>query len=359
MAELVVEELSKSFGGVRVLGGVSFTVPHGGFTIVLGPSGCGKSTLLRVVAGLEEPDGGEVRLGGRSVLGLAPRQRDVAMVFQSYALYPHLSVRDNLAFPLRMRKAPQEDITRRVGEAARLLGLEELLDRRPRQLSGGQRQRVAIGRALVRAPALFLFDEPLSNLDARLRAEMRVELARLHRRLGTTMVYVTHDQVEAMTLGRHIVVLHQGVVQQEGTPQEVYQRPANLFVAGFIGTPEINLVPGVVEAGRQGVWLRAGEKGEEMRLPLPTVPAEWAGRELVVGIRPEDLRPGRGRLQARLELAERLGGESVLHLRRGGVSLRARAPADFPARPGELVPLEADPARFHYFAGQRRVEPAG
>ena len=357
MAELVVDNLSKSFGRVPVLRGVSFSVPQGGFTIVLGPSGCGKSTLLRLVAGLEEPDGGDIRLGGRSVLGLAPRRRDVAMVFQSYALYPHLSVRENLAFPLRMRKAPQEEIARRVSQAARLLGLEELLERRPRQLSGGQRQRVAIGRALVREPALFLFDEPLSNLDARLRGEMRLELARLHRRLGATMVYVTHDQVEAMTLGRRIVVLHQGVVQQEGTPREVYARPANLFVAGFIGTPEINLVPGVVEAERDGVWLRVGAGSAGWRLELAAVPASWAGRELVVGIRPEDLHPGRGELRARLELIERLGGESILHLRRGEVSLRARAPADFPARVGELVSLEAQAGRFHYFAEGRRVEP--
>ncbi len=347
MAELRIEKLSKSYGRETVLADIDLTVPPGGFTIILGPSGCGKSTLLRLVAGLDQQDSGSIYIGGREVSALPPKDRDVAMVFQSYALYPHLSVAGNLAFPLKMRGLDRQAIAAKVAEAARLLGLEPLLERKPRELSGGQRQRVAIGRALVREPALFLFDEPLSNLDAQLRQGMRVELMRLHQRLGATMVYVTHDQVEAMTLGREVVVLAQGRVQQKGTPQQVYARPANLFVAGFIGSPAINLLEGEVGSGDQGPRFLCPAAGLE--LPLPAPAASLAGRKLTLGIRPEHLAPGPGPLAGRLELIERIGAESVLHLRRGGLDLRARAAADFSARPGEEIFLQVEAGACHLF----------
>jgi len=250
---LTVHDLTKKYGGKTVLDKVSFTVDKGEFCILLGPSGCGKSTILRIIAGLEQQDGGEIHIEGRDVAQLTPAQRDVAMVFQSYALYPHMNVFENLAFPLKINKTPHREIAGKVQEAARLLSIEELLRRKPRELSGGQRQRVAIGRAIVRNPRLFLFDEPLSNLDAKLRAGMRVELAKLHRRLQTTMLYVTHDQVEAMTLGSKIVILENGLVRQIGTPDEVYDLPANLFVAGFIGSPAINFIEGSL-ASQQGEY---------------------------------------------------------------------------------------------------------
>ncbi|MCF8048807.1 MAG: ABC transporter ATP-binding protein, partial [Desulfarculaceae bacterium] len=249
MSGLVLKNLHKSFGPEKVLDGVGLSVEQGQLAVLLGPSGCGKSTILRLVAGLEEPDQGSIVLGGQDLAGLAPKQRDVAMVFQSYALYPHLDVFGNLAFPLRMAHEDKSEIQRKVNEAAELLGIAGLLKKKPGQLSGGQRQRVAIGRAIVREPRLFLFDEPLSNLDAQLRGEMRLELAALHRKLGTTMLYVTHDQTEALTLGQVIAVLHQGRVQQVGGPREIYQRPVNRFVAGFLGFPPMNFFEGSVEEG--------------------------------------------------------------------------------------------------------------
>ena len=355
MAELTVENLSKSFAGQRVIEGISFTVPPGGFTIILGPSGCGKSTLLRLVAGLERPDAGRILVDGREVTGLPPKDRDMAMVFQSYALYPHLSVRENLAFPLRMAKLAGPEITRRVNEAAGLLGLAELLDRKPRQLSGGQRQRVAIGRAIVRNPKLFLFDEPLSNLDAKLRAGTRVELAQLHRKLEATVLYVTHDQVEAMTLGQEIVVLAEGAIQQIGAPREIYQRPRNLFVAGFIGTPAMNLFAGQVAAPKDEVVFTCPEGRIDIALPPGLAP--YAGREITLGLRPEDLTPGSGQFEARLELVEQIGAESILYLKKGSLLLRARAEADFAGRSGQTISLYADPAKFHYFYQGVRIEP--
>ncbi len=352
MAELVIEGLCKQYGGQAVLDDISLTVPDGGLTIVLGPSGCGKSTLLRLVAGLETPDRGNIRIGGRDVAGLAPKDRDLAMVFQSYALYPHMDVAGNLAFPLKMRGTPKDEITRRVQATAELLGLAGMLAKKPRELSGGQRQRVAIGRALVREPRLFLLDEPLSNLDAQLRAGMRVELARLHRRLGATMVYVTHDQVEAMTLGQEIVVLARGRVQQIAAPQEVYHRPANLFVAGFMGSPAMNLIPGRVTAG--GGFRADG--APELRLALPAGAPLRPGEEITVGVRPEHLVPGGGDIPAELELIERVGSESVLHLKCGGQNLAARAEAGYRGRVGELVELGCAAEDLHLFRDGRRLD---
>src|SRR6185437_11126202 len=247
MASVSVQALDKQFGQTRVLSGVSLEIPDGAFAVLVGPSGCGKSTLLRLLAGLEQADTGAIRFGGRDVTRLEPRERDIAMVFQSYALYPHLTVRDNLAFGLKLRKADPAEIARRVAEASEMLGLGPLLDRLPRMLSGGQRQRVAMGRAIVRRPQLFLFDEPLSNLDAALRAQVRVDIRKLHDRLGATSVYVTHDQVEAMTLADVLFVLNKGKVEQAGAPLEIYSRPATRFVAGFMGSPAMNFFPGVLE----------------------------------------------------------------------------------------------------------------
>ena len=347
MAELRIENLIKSYGGERVLDEVSIRVPDGGFSIILGPSGCGKSTLLRLVAGLDQQDQGGIFIDGREVSALPPKERDVAMVFQSYALYPHMSVAQNMAFPLKMRGLAKAQIEAKVKQAAGLLGLDQLLARKPKELSGGQRQRVAIGRALVREPALFLFDEPLSNLDAQLRQGMRVELSRLHGRLKATMVYVTHDQVEAMTLGQEIVVLAQGRVQQVGPPQEIYLHPANLFVAGFIGSPAINLLQGVVKTGEEGPYLECAQP--DLMLPLPGQAAIWDGRSITLGIRPENIAIGPGPLRGDVELVERIGAESVLHIRRHGLSLRVRVGSEVEARPGERLELIPDPKAYLFF----------
>ncbi len=354
MAHLHVRSLTKSFGPVRVLEDVSFTVEEGEFCILLGPSGCGKTTVQRIVAGLEDADGGQVWIGDREVSQLDPRERDVAMVFQSYALYPHMTVFENLAFPLRARKTPKEEIPGRVGDAARLLGLEALLGRKPRELSGGQRQRVAIGRAIVRNPAVFLFDEPLSNLDAKLRSAMRVELAGLHRSLGATILYVTHDQVEAMTLGQKVVLLHEGRIQQTGTPRELYDRPANRFVAGFVGTPAMNFLEGRLRAEGQELAF----VGEGLRIALGRREDLSPHRETAVtlGIRPEALSPGSGEIEGRLELAETLGAETLLHLRlSGGAAVVAKGPSDWSGPVGGPVRLEIRPHGTHLFRDGERI----
>src|SRR6478736_6538707 len=282
MAEIVVDHVTKEFaGGVQALDDVSLTVQDGEFIVLVGPSGCGKSTLLRLIAGLEETSAGTISIGGRDVTHLAPRARDIAMVFQNYALYPHMDVRKNLGYGLRVRKTPGPEIDRRVNEVARLLGLEHLLDRRPAALSGGQRQRVAMGRAIVREPQAFLMDEPLSNLDAKLRVTMRAELARLHERLGVTTIYVTHDQIEAMTLGQRVAVMRDGLLQQVDSPQHLYRNPANLFVAAFIGSPSMNLVEAELEDGHVSF---AGN-----RIPLdPGHSPAAAGARVILGIRPHD-----------------------------------------------------------------------
>ena len=318
MSYLRLEGIEKRYGAVGVVHGIDIAAEKGEFVVFVGPSGCGKSTLLRMIAGLEEVSGGEVFIDGARVTDTEPAKRQVSMVFQSYALFPHMSVRDNIGFGLKMSKVPKAEIARQVAEAARILQMESLLDRKPRQLSGGQRQRVAIGRAIVRHPKLFLFDEPLSNLDAELRAQMRVEIARLHRELGVTMVYVTHDQVEAMTLADRIVVLRGGRVEQTGSPQDLYDHPANTFVAGFIGSPKMNFLKARLE--------RAGPAGLELSHPALTSPlvvtgarrggrAVSPGDELTLGLRPEHLVLGDGpnRLALQADLSESLGGSTLIY----------------------------------------------
>ena len=337
----------------------SFAVEQGELVVLVGPSGSGKSTLLRMIAGLESISGGRLYIGDRLVNEVAPRDRDIAMVFQSYALYPHMTVRENLGFALRLRKTPKPEVERRVRDAAGVLGLETILDRKPRQLSGGQRQRVALGRAIVRDPQVFLFDEPLSNLDARLRVQMRAEIASLHRRLGATMVYVTHDQVEAMTLGDRIVVLNHGKIQQIGTPLGLYDHPANRFVAGFIGSPAMNFVPGTVE-GADGSLAFAAEGGA-FRLPLP---APWAarlrdraGQPIVLGVRPERLHAPFGRpaetssadVPTVVEALEPLGNEIFVHARAGAHPLVARVPPQPLPAPGEPLALSVGLDHLHFF----------
>ncbi|MFL5184870.1 MAG: ABC transporter ATP-binding protein, partial [Microvirga sp.] len=280
MASVEIRSVKKSYGSAQVIHGVSINIQDGEFVILVGPSGCGKSTLLRMIAGLENISGGELRIGPRVVNDVPPKERDIAMVFQNYALYPHMTVADNMAFSLKLKRAPKSEIKTRVDRAAEILGLGKLLDRYPRQLSGGQRQRVAMGRAIVRDPQVFLFDEPLSNLDAKLRVAMRTEIKALHQRLKTTTIYVTHDQIEAMTMADKIVVMHDGVVEQVGAPLDLYDRPANLFVAGFIGSPAMNFLKGHLQGGRF-----VAESG--ISLPVAHAPAASDGQPIIYGIRPE------------------------------------------------------------------------
>ncbi len=318
MASVRFEEVSKEFGdGTRAVDRLDLEIPDGEFMVLVGPSGCGKTTALRMVAGLEEITGGVIRIGEHVVNDLSPKRRDIAMVFQSYALYPHLSVRDNIAFPLKIAKVPKGEIERRVSAAARILDLGPYLKRKPRALSGGQRQRVAMGRAIVREPAVFLLDEPLSNLDAKLRVQMRADIKKLQNDLDATTIYVTHDQVEAMTMGDRVAVMRKGELQQVAPPQELYDRPANIFVAGFIGSPAMNMLEAQVERGAAGVVLTLGDARLELddsRL------ASHSGRTIVVGIRPEDLEDASvadgtagGRLRGRVELREALGAEVLVH----------------------------------------------
>ncbi|MGD9829044.1 MAG: sn-glycerol-3-phosphate import ATP-binding protein UgpC [Hyphomicrobiaceae bacterium] len=351
MAELKINDVHKVYpNGVVAIRGVDLAIADGEFIVLVGPSGCGKSTLLRMIAGLEEISAGEIHIGNRLVNRLEPADRDIAMVFQNYALYPHMSVFDNMAYGLKNRKTPKDEIQRRVADAAALLGIGHLLDRRPRQLSGGQRQRVAMGRAIVRKPAAFLFDEPLSNLDAKLRVQMRVEVRRLQRRLGTTSIYVTHDQVEAMTMADRLVVMDSGIAQQVGTPRELYQKPANTFVAGFIGSPAMNLLKGALAGSGESVQIGA------TRLTLPTpLRAQPAGTsDLTVGIRPEDLHiaPDNGQLSAQVELVEHLGTDTLLHLRADWageelVQVKLHGDQDF-STGGELR-LSVEPSALHLF----------
>jgi len=292
MSQLSLKRLEKSFNDARIIKGIDLEVADGEFVVFVGPSGCGKSTLLRMIAGLEDVTAGSIEIAGRTVNDLPPVQRGIAMVFQSYALYPHMSVYENIAFPLRVEKLPQAEVDKRVGAAAKVLQLESRLQHRPGQLSGGQRQRVAIGRAIVRQPKIFLFDEPLSNLDAALRSEMRIELMELHKRLGSTMIYVTHDQIEAMTMADKIVVLNAGEISQVGSPLELYHKPDNLFVAGFIGSPKMNFINGKVRsADGTTVTIDMGSLGT---LSLPRASTAVVGQEVTVGIRPEHLQLGAG-----------------------------------------------------------------
>jgi multiple sugar transport system ATP-binding protein len=363
MANVKLEQVRKEFlagGKMRVaVDDVSLDIPDGEFCVLVGPSGCGKSTTLRIVAGLETLTSGRVLIGDQEVTNLAPRDRDIAMVFQSYALYPHMTAYENMGFALKLRGTPRPDIDSRVRQAAELLGITELLDRKPKQLSGGERQRIALGRAIVRQPKAFLFDEPLSNLDAKLRLQMRREIAALHRRLAATMIYVTHDQVEAMTLGDRIVVLDKGQVQQIATPMTLYDRPRNTFVASFIGSPAMNLVPG--EIVREGV-LRFEPAGGGWNLELPAAVAnalpETPGRKVILGVRPEDLRAAEGEgngFVAVVELAELLGNELLLHVKAGTHAMTVRSEARTPPQPGSSVRLQANPAKLHWFDPETKL----
>ena len=345
MATLDVTAVTKSFGATKVLHGVDLHVADGEMIVIVGASGCGKSTLLRIVAGLETATTGSIRIAGREVTALEPSDRDIAMVFQNYALYPHMTVAENMAYGLKIRGLPRPEIARRVAEAAGLLGIEALLDRRPRQLSGGQRQRVAMGRAIVRHPQVFLFDEPLSNLDAKLRVQMRGEIKDLHQRLRTTTVYVTHDQIEAMTMADQIVVMQAGRVEQIGTPLELYDRPANLFVAGFIGSPAMNFLPGHVDGGG---FRPDGLDGTAASLPLPTRAGD--GEPVVYGIRPEHLRLDEAGIPVTVQLVEPTGSETMVTARLGASTLVGAFRERIAARVGDTLRVMPDPALAHLFS---------
>jgi multiple sugar transport system ATP-binding protein len=355
MSELSIQRLRKAFGSFRALNGIDLKVSDGEFVALVGPSGCGKSTLLRLVAGLEEVDEGEIRIGGRVVNDLSPRERNVAMVFQSYALYPHMTVAENMSFNLRVARLGRSEIAEKVMAAAKMLELESLLDRRPEQLSGGQRQRVAMGRALVRDPDIFLFDEPLSNLDAKLRGQMRSEIKAFHQKIGTTCLYVTHDQIEAMTLADRVVVLEAGNIRQQGKPLELYLQPDNRFVAGFIGSPPMNFLEGAIE--RDGDGWRA-QVGNGMVLALGRRDGLAEGQAVMLGIRPEHIMPGsaEGGLLGKVLFVEPTGAQTHLTLDMGGQHLVASVDISVSATPGAMFPLKVSPGSVFLFdqaTGQR------
>ncbi|MCD4512264.1 sn-glycerol-3-phosphate ABC transporter ATP-binding protein UgpC [Brucella pseudogrignonensis] len=348
MAAVAFAEVKKSFGTFPVIKGVNIDIEDGEFVILVGPSGCGKSTLLRMLAGLENISGGEIRIGGRTVNNLPPKERDIAMVFQNYALYPHMTVAKNMAFSLMLSSAPQAEIDERVNYAAGILGLTNLLDRYPRQLSGGQRQRVAMGRAIVRDPQVFLFDEPLSNLDAKLRVAMRAEIKELHHRLKTTTVYVTHDQIEAMTMADKIVVMHDGRVEQIGSPLTLYDHPNNLFVAGFIGSPAMNMIKGTIHADDPASFI--AEDG--MRLPLARAYPQAAGLSLVYGLRPEYIRLDAAGMKVPVAVIEPTGYETQIVVSFGGSLNTCIFRERVDVRPGETISVSIDPANVHLFDAQ-------
>jgi multiple sugar transport system ATP-binding protein len=348
VASVHIRDVRKQFGSTPVIRGVDIDIADGEFAVLVGPSGCGKSTLLRMIAGLEEISGGEIEIGGKVVNNVLPKERDIAMVFQNYALYPHMKVRDNMAFSLLLAKCPRSEIDARVDKAAAILGLSDLLDRYPRQLSGGQRQRVAMGRAIVRDPQVFLFDEPLSNLDAKLRVAMRTEIKELHQRLKTTSIYVTHDQIEAMTMADQIVVMRDGVVEQRGRPLELYDHPANLFVAGFIGSPAMNFLPAKLRRanGRAEVELEGG-----MRVPVPRDAAGEDGQAVVFGTRPEHLAlagAGSG-LPAEVVVVEPTGADTQVFAKIGATEVTAVFRERHEFRAGEAIRLAPDHERTHLF----------
>ncbi len=347
MAHLVLKNIKKAFGKIEVIHDVSMDIKDGEFVALVGPSGCGKSTLLRMIAGLEDPTSGEILIGGEVVNDRLPKDRDIAMVFQSYALYPHMTVRQNICFSLELEKRPKAEIDAAVEEVSEILGLNDYLDRRPKALSGGQRQRVAMGRAIVRNPKVFLFDEPLSNLDAKLRTVMRKEVKLLHQRLKTTSVYVTHDQTEAMTMADTIVVLHAGKIEQMGSPLTLYNHPENLFVAGFIGAPQMNFLTGKVEENAGGKTVRVGDASFQMANNL----ACQAGQAVVLGIRPEHLQTTRdSRFTATVKVVEPMGNETHLTCIYQGAELQVIEGAESTAKAGDAVGLVFDPAKSHLFA---------
>jgi multiple sugar transport system ATP-binding protein len=351
MASVQLDRVRKVYDNGQVaVHGASFEIADGELMVLVGPSGCGKSTLLRMIAGLEEISDGNLLIGERRVNDVAPKDRDIAMVFQSYALYPHMTVAENLAFGLKLRGAPGAEIDRRVNAAAETLGMTHMLGKLPREMSGGQRQRVALGRALVREPSVFLLDEPLSNLDAKLRHSVRTEIGRLHRQLGATMIYVTHDQVEAMTLGQRIVVLKDGEIQQIDTPMALYERPANLFVAGFLGSPAMNVLHGTLDQA-DGLHLSLDDG---TRLPLGNAPVAdaWKGRRVAMGVRPEHLQPasiGKPAFEAQVELIEPVGNEVFVNLAYAGQALVARVPPQRLPEPGQALRVTVEGAALHFF----------
>jgi multiple sugar transport system ATP-binding protein len=347
MAAVDIDKVDKFFGSVQVLYGVEIDIGDGEFVVLVGPSGCGKSTLLRMIAGLEEISSGQISIGGRVVNNVPPKDRDIAMVFQNYALYPHMTVYDNMAFSLKLAKAPKAEIEKRVQQAAQILGLGNFLQRYPRQLSGGQRQRVAMGRAIVRDPQVFLFDEPLSNLDAKLRVQMRTEIKELHQRLKTTSVYVTHDQIEAMTMADRIVVMHDGVVEQQGEPLDLYDRPANLFVAGFIGSPAMNFIDATIKHNG-GAPSAVATDGTV--LPLPANAGGRDGQAVVYGIRPEHLHLADGSgVPAEVIVVEPTGAETLVFTRVAGQDLAAVFRERHRFEPGDKIQLMPDLATVHLF----------
>jgi multiple sugar transport system ATP-binding protein len=352
MAPVDVRQVDKFYGSVQVLHGVSVDIPDGEFVVLVGPSGCGKSTLLRMIAGLEEISRGEIAIGGRVVNNVPPKDRDIAMVFQNYALYPHMTVKENMAFSLKLARAPKAVLEERVSKAAQILGLGQLLDRYPRQLSGGQRQRVAMGRAIVRDPQVFLFDEPLSNLDAKLRVQMRTEIKELHQRLKTTTVYVTHDQIEAMTMADKIVVMHDGLVEQIGAPLELYDRPNNIFVAGFIGSPAMNMIKGRIRNnGRASFEGPAGVK-----FSLPGAGTASDGQPAVYGVRPEHFSLADDGAEAEVQVIEPTGSELQVVAKLGGEDVIAVFRERHQFKPGDKIRLKPDPQLVHLFdeaSGQR------
>ncbi len=370
MASLSLKNIYKKYpGGVIAVSDFNLEIEDKEFIILVGPSGCGKSTTLRMIAGLEEIRSGELYIGDRLVNDVAPKDRDIAMVFQNYALYPHMTVFDNMAFGLKLRKTSKEEIRRRVEEAARILDIEHLLERKPKALSGGQRQRVALGRAIVREPKVFLLDEPLSNLDAKLRAQMRTELTRMHQKLGTTFIYVTHDQTEAMTMGTRIVVMKDGLIQQCAAPQVLYDKPCNMFVAGFIGSPQMNFIDGkiikegdkfFVEFGSENTKTRAGVK---YKIALPDYKNDkdalvpYVDKDVIIGIRPEHVHNEEnyletipeGIVEADVEVTELMGAETYLYMNCEGQNINARVDPSSTARPGDKIKITIDPKKIHIF----------
>ncbi|MEW6028394.1 MAG: ABC transporter ATP-binding protein [Chloroflexota bacterium] len=357
MASVTFEHVTKEFGGVKAVNDLSFHIEDREFLVLVGPSGCGKTTALRCLAGLEEITSGEIRIGDRVVNDVAPKDRDIAMVFQSYALYPHLSVYDNMAFGLKLRKMPKAEIQKRVQEAADILGLQELLNRKPRQLSGGQRQRVAVGRAIVREPKVFLFDEPLSNLDAKLRVETRANISKLHQRLATTFIYVTHDQVEAMTMATRIAVINKGLLQQLDTPHNLYETPANLFVAGFIGSPAMNFFPAKLQKSDGRLMVDTGAFAVEVPKQRAQNYMQYESRKVTFGIRPEDIHNAdfmppniiAEKVPARVDVLELMGNEVVTYLVSGDHSYVARLDPRSHYRVNDQVQVAFNMDKFHLF----------
>jgi multiple sugar transport system ATP-binding protein len=362
LAAVRLDSVRKIYANGQVaVADASFEAADGELLVLVGPSGCGKSTLLRIVAGLESVTSGTLAIGGRVVNDMPPRDRDIAMVFQNYALYPHMSVAQNLAFGLMLRRTPRDEIAARVGEAAAMLDLSGVLDRKPAELSGGQRQRVALGRALVRKPSVFLLDEPLSNLDAKLRLGMRVEIARLHKRLGATMIYVTHDQIEAMTLGDRIVVMNRGEIQQIDAPMRLYEKPANVFVAGFLGSPAMNFFRGKIDVAN-GIRIDLGEASLQLPATLASAVANDAGREVLVGVRPEDLvlagETNADAIETTLDVVEPVGNEMFLNLRRGDQAIVMRVSPQAMPETGTTLRIAMKPDRVHLFDAktEQRIE---